>query len=873
VFIRENDWNLARFTTYGDTAPCSLADILEVSFIRNNTLETFVGEVVSIRKDMTGKEVPKWNIEGHGQGRYMKHTAISVTSSLDLDSTILTHYMNLIPNLNHTIEFTNEETIGVTGRGMMYGNDAVSDLCRNASISFYTDTGSTVHFYKGVSSTYSTSFSNLILKEKTEDITNLANTVTLYSTSYIIDGDKDQYTESTVGWSGKKKWVGDDWEDFDNQGTLTTTTITPSIGNTALIMGDYSWDPDSVARLAEIWVHRPLTSTIIMDYVKLPRFYMDYFVSGKEWAFPRPGPGIVKIYLMDSEHTLPPDTTDAYFMLETQVGRAPSPLYLEEEERTIAWSTMGGKIKDTLLFTENQGIGSISHIGIHMKQPKYSHLQRLWFDKLHFRKFIVAAAENTASISKWGERVLIPKIYSFTEENETQLAARAVKLLADITEPEESIRNLEMEGTGPVYIGGRYTFTFPDTVEAYKVREIEHRFDGYDWKTYLVLSSSEVKEPIKERAKRIQVLDSNVLSLNRQVGELQEGERVIEEYIVTGQKTGYSGVPAGDIWDGTLHIKYLRINVATGGTFTIEEITNVEQMNVDNIGVIGTINTIHYMEADTIGSIGEITSIDRMNVTTIGTINTIEHVGILSVNTISSIEEITSCGILSVNTGTIGTLELTSNLVGNQVIVSDNITDLAITSGKVGNQAILADKMYISIGGQNLIDYSGFEEPGKWLDYWGYGLLWQQSPSGAFLGTYGLSCVRSVDIMLIEHPFTIGYGDEQIYLEPSTPYILSLYVNQLDTSTVDLSIARTTGVHAVTILDDSGATVTVPGWNRIRLAFLTPSNVSEENTFRVNFYHKVGTGYNTVYLDCAQLERSQSTFSVYPSEWKPKGIK
>ncbi|RLC82991.1 MAG: hypothetical protein DRI61_00660 [Chloroflexi bacterium] len=874
VKIRMNEgWDEAVFVVQADTLSFDLGSSVSIDFVRGSySINPFIGEVIGITQYLKGKDRPaEWEITAWGKGSSMKGRRRSKFSAYTTESNIINTIMNpvvsdlavdtskVVPNNTVSYKLSSDELVW----------DAIRRFCHDHTINFFVSTGGTVHFFKGAYETLPTSFSNYVVREKNRDIMNIRNKVVLYSYGLNPRG-KDHWTESLDGWSVYS--YDTETGSWEVAGKWLRSSSYADEGDYYL---DFRTPPKAMPESPynDLWIVLDLGTTI-SDFERLCMSVRPVYTYE---VVPKVLKGKIKIYLMDSFHSSPPSYN--YALGETKTYE-PSKIDITED-KLIDWIRVILKKDD---FRDFNFSWDITHIGFFLEIDDHDRgYDGVLIDRLYIEEAFGYEYNNTTSQNNYGVWEYIPEKTLYKGVTKDYLESEAKRLVDPYAKPEESIRNLRMEGTA-VLVGRAYTFTFEDYSKEYLVNEVEHEWNGSNWYTNLILSSSEVKHPVRKRVSIIRDLSHQVRRLNNIVEDVSKTATDYSDNItiyISGQSQGLPG----SYIDGEWRIENLNITVESGGSFTIEKIDSIGVMNVDTIQNIDTIEYVGVMTVGTISNIEEITNVERMKVNVIESINRIEDCAYAQIGTITNVEEISNVAYLEVETienvenltcsnfnvtaGTIGTLKVEDSFIGTQVIHGDAIQDLTLDGVKIQDGVIAAKKLVVNIHTNNLLKYSSFEEPedawkgSYWITWPTYGF---SSTLEAFKGTvsfrYRLSTVDPY-LNVLEHTFNVGYGDEEQYIEPNSPYIFSVYGIVPQKGTIWLEAENASTIYS----DQSTLTYSFGQWKRCHLVFMTPS--SGTVVIRVKGKHADSSTYYA-YLDCIMLEKTPSTFNIYPSVWTSK---
>ena len=704
-------WNMFIGEFIESTIECNVGDDIEVKYVRgDNTYSPFTGEIVTKRDRSVGKETI-WELTAWGEGRRTRNYGVRVTRAKRLQSSIVTLIMDPLVDageLSTDIDISpdNSVTFEMTSRQYVY--DALRNFCSENTINFYTnDEEGTIHFFKGAENVYPTSFETFLTRDKVEDSSKIHNRTNL-SAEHIYREDEDYYTEATSYWGAKYQELGGGWVGHGGSPTAFTfnTLSTPTIeGNYSVMVRAQSGTGKQ-----KMWIELDLEDTIGISEIISLNFDMIPLYN-KTWYFA--GDATPRFKIRMSKVTNPSGYQDADLgqiaMVRNEIGSEESDLKSKQFKH---YSVTNTEFTETPYSDEGKSIRYIWFCFNDLSGANHKS-EGFVIDKFYINKLYSSQIDLVDSQTTFGVRELIYKDSYRGSMIVDDLNTEGTRILTPLSTPEESVREIVMEGTYPVYLGSRYTFTFEDYTKPYLVEEVIQEYDGEDWKTRLVLSSSEVKPSKKEKIRNLTDLKSDVRELKSFVGSLKKSHDGLEEIVIRDVR-GYTGIHE-DFSDyaGEIRIGQMNIKVQPGGSLGFNTIDEIEYMKViGDIENIDTINTIGYMEVNTIGAIGEITSITKMNANVIGTINTIEYAGIMNVGTITSIEEISALGILHADSiyvgemssvgilnvdylGTIGTIDYVGIMTVGTIDSIEEISSVGILN--VDNLGTIGTIEYVGI--------------------------------------------------------------------------------------------------------------------------------------------------------------------------------
>jgi len=694
----------------------SLGNECTIHWIRDSTF-TWEGQIINLTKEEVGKEW-YYKLLAHGEGRKSKWKIVDPPSGSMTEEDFIDEVMvPLIGELDWTCSgLTNTILPSKSERSKNYVYDILRRFCSGRTINFYCE-GGTFHFFKGAESTYPTTLDYLTVKERVEDISKIYNSIDLYNFDQKVFESDDYWTEEE---SDLNYWRVISSEE---SGTKDLLTQSEDENEHAIMIRS------TIDSIQNIYFECDLGVTLTSD--TLVSFNFKYtpiqdaigMFTANQFKF--------LVYLMSN--SLSPGSLPNNCLVK-DLGE------VEWKYRHLGFTSYYSEAVLKEVKTEIKGFntigtfnGTITHVVFKLDNVPQTHKMQyedsliyiypvsnkpgLIIDKMYFKCFGRCSYANTQSVSQYGVRVYLPDDETY-EGSYADGTLKAKGIIDPIAFPETSIRKLELEGTYPIHLGSQYTIDGT----GYLVEEVKHIWDGLDWKTELVLSSSEVKVPTRERITKFRDLVSEVRSLRREVNLLDTD--VIEAFDeLTSILSGRRSSTKLNYLDGTLYADNLllkaqniddltierskieNMNVGTIGIIdrideigtmnvntigSIQKIDNIIEANIETIGSLNQINTLGSANIGTIGELGQISHASRIVVDSIGTINTIDHVGIMSIDTITTIQEISDIGIMTVDKitsiGTISTIEFfyakdssidTIGYVGDLTAVNANINTIS----------------------------------------------------------------------------------------------------------------------------------------------------------------------------------------------------
>jgi hypothetical protein len=679
-------WDNAKFQFQGVDTSLPLASYVTISFLRGaDSLEAFKGEIVTRRNMKTGQDLVTWEYQAYGPFFEASKKAIAIGETVEVDTVALARYLSYTSLVGDYTKCPGE-SISIDKNDAVNVSDAIENLCKNSSISFYTSPGGTVYFFKGDYNTTSTSLSVLLSKERISSIESVKNYLRIYGVDTKYEG-TDKYTESTVGWSVKYKpdmFTG--W----TSSSLGISTYNPQEGTYSVRSKIGEGETEYAVYMARSI--DPLTLATDIG-IKVKFAIGNLYKSG--YLIPPLLAGHPRMYVLLSQYDLSnPDSFPGYIFTQWDPGEIGGVNW----DSSISWTSKNITIKDEY-GTMSPDWNVEGDYGTVLQWISFylagggAYGRNIAVDGLHFSRYAIVDVYNANTIS-YGIRQHVPSKSYYKDLSTSQLQSTGYKELSKVSEAEESVRDLILEGTSSVYLGYRYTITLDNETKSFQVKEINDEFDGSDWKTKLVLSSSPARNPIRERAQKSKEVMDEVVKLKRRANLMDEDFNNVT-FIINNPEVE---VPDYSYWNGSVSIGSFNINVASGGSFGISKIDNIGTMSANLINSIGVINTIGTANIGTIGTVGSI-SAGYMSVGTINTVGVL-NANVANISQISSIATFTA-GIVnasvlgSIGTATIGIL--TSNTISGVNSLSVGILN-ANTLGSIGT-ATITNLWSNSIGG------------------------------------------------------------------------------------------------------------------------------------------------------------------------------
>jgi len=767
-------WSHAQFRFIEDDMDLVEGDLATIDFVRPGyQYALFKGEVTEISNITEGKE-RYFEVMFDGEGRKLDWRIAQLPSSTMAEHEYIATIMSYVSGLigySTTDSLTNpvSPSRGGSGRRMVW--EALTQFCKDKTIDFMIDDmKGTVYFFHSPIGTISGSFDPILVRDRTDSIKKLKTRITLYNESNLVNEHYDWWSESTLY---IKCFTADTPAGpIDQDGTVMLLT---DLDNRP----DYCRDYSVVARGTtdnnfQVWVGItpdsiiPAVRTFNYSYIPVMSKHYKIGIGDQDKMY-------FNVYLSSSvcpDGSLPVDN-----YLKAKRGPITC-LSAGPHDKLSSITTGGWKTEHLNIYEDFETVGtwsgSIAQAIIQLTSTFYTYFggsdefyvqpvkqAGIFIDGIYFENVISYTYSVAGSESSYDIREYLPSDELYTGNLETG-SITAKSRLGDLWKPEEALRDVVIEGTQSATVGYEATFNSGGTAETYLIQEVTHEFDGDDWRTRLICSSSKAHHESSDRAIKIRNLGYAVRQLEHFANDVAGDTDILRK-----QMTAVAFAPVfpqpSDILGGTIKAEDLIFNGTIVSIGNIGTIGTIDNFSVGSITSIGTIGNIGYMENLSVGSIEVIGTadisyaiIDDINVIGIATIGIANVDNIGTINTLSAgilvagdvtVTEISNVEIMSIASATINTLNLTSQIVGNQVVVSNNIADLAITAGKIGNNAVVAENLYISYPEDNMIHNYSFEIdsnndnlPDELTISFSYGSLatWGLS-SEAFSGSQGVA--------------------------------------------------------------------------------------------------------------------------------------
>ena len=753
VKINMNNWDNADFNLDNNDSGYTLNNTVNIYFARIESPGSLVfsGEIVTKQTDSEGKSSNDYTFKAYGPiFDLKKRVCNAIPKQYTVDSAIISNIMSY-SILPYTITWSGGDTLWYNGNQPMYVSEALLNFCKDSSISYYWDyTLSKIKFFKGDVSTYSTSIPFIISKDRVEDISALANYVSLYVTSYLAYP-KESMTTSTSGWyvRYKNNTAGTIW----TIGGLYASTFHSYVGTFNLRTTAWTMRPDTETNVRDMFIFAqlPKSETLAISSNLKVNAIIQWLCVHKDFVLGLAGPPNAgcRIYLTDSNpvnwadghSSVTPSGNYVYKQFDIEAFAVGTyPVY--SCDASINWNInsdfitdkLGGLLSSTAdpqqtPYTFVGNLGTISWIAINIIQPPGIQPLPLVYPIVNnpciaiggvwLTKSGVFMGSVNDSVAQWGRRDYIANDPIYQEGDSLQLSTRIAKILSEIYKQEYSIRDMMTEGT-ICNIGGRYTFTMDDEVRDYQIKEITYNFDGDDWKNRLALASSSVKNPISDRVHKLSDISKEVSNLKRALAfDEARGDMLLTDIYRVGP---LSTQILNDL-SGNLNINQLNIDVESGGSLNINKINSIGEMHCTT-AYISTIDDIITMNVETAyitnlsdlanlnaisASINTINNVNQLNATN-ASISTISDVNQLSaitahINTIDSVNQFNADIVYIGTIGSVGQLNATNcsfdsiGSVGVLVAFGGSLANVVLNNSTLDNVILnvgTLDNFYIN---------------------------------------------------------------------------------------------------------------------------------------------------------------------------------
>jgi len=590
----------------------------------------------------------------------------------------------------------------------------LTEICKNNTLDFYLDVGDTIHIYRTVDAPNSTlsldqTLSTAIMitdSEYIRSVDRVRNTIDVFGNWSIIekDDDTDYFTEDTVG-------TGFTWSTYWYNGSSWDTADTETSIVTKLSEGDYSirHKVDRSNLFGEVDVYA-LRARVTLNPSIDPREYaylkfdiqqnLEYtnfsdfmFSEAFSWA----GFKLMTVKLFDtSGNSIWVDIEGERKHIEIPVG----------SDVDIDYAFTGGDEYQTRLMRKGWvSIDStfdwtnISTIDI-IEYTKYknilgdNHGSRcgivdVKIDKLHFDGIRAEASYgSSASMGSFGTRPYTDPIDTRGLDTDAACLKRAQDIINRLKDPEVSLRGVECFGHKDLNIGDKI-YTKTNIVDStFTITGLNHVIHGFDWKSNVMLSSSEVYE--SSRTKEIIDVDRDL-----RIRDLNDRIEMLEMKIDTGQlgPAFHSTIPipatiefnnmpfdwtsilaGATAWSTSQMTQWMTSWTSFATAVGPAAITTAGSVATGAINLLSQIiNGLFTADADGRGKFAEL-FVDEA------------HIASLAVTT-------AKIGSLAVTTAKIDSLAVTNAKIGLLAVDTAQIADAAIEEAKIANLAVTTGKI------------------------------------------------------------------------------------------------------------------------------------------------------------------------------------
>jgi hypothetical protein len=731
--VDEGEWS-SRVNVWGNEAilrsraslPVSLNQIVNVTYEQGGNVYTLIqnGLVnrIEVREEAFGKyyEYTVWGREWVGKYRITSETGTVEAATAKLQK--YCQILGLIPT------FYNMS--GVTIVPNAIGNEYIADIIDNIRTSAYTYSTDNIPFPVTINYYFKTdgnpvffvgTIGSLTLntpltyRERTEDLSNVYNQVTVWSQYHPVKDTFDLFTDSVAGsyrYWGQVSWWKRDWTSWQS---LIGDSNNKVYGNISLKTGPIPAVADCV-RLGDF----RFDSCDMEAFVRIPSNAGSLAASSLTGFFivigtslnPKSASGATSIDLK-GKIFLGPDpmetpTDDKRYIAAEVSFYATTILTWHTFSLFASEFAFKNKIKD-----EERSTITLDYVHIKIKNPKrwmagFKHTPEeftFWFDKGYLTEVAGIVVVDSESQAQYGIRELASEEIGYepkTAKRYADMIAKGKSLLRP--KPEGFYSRIEIPATiSPPTLGYYYTLVYRSTVATGLLTELRLEVREDDAPKWVLTLTSSPDYPARTKLyKKLEKLDSAVRFLLNAPGYVVTPvEGVVLPYLAAGEITasnGYLSVGYAQNFQASL-VQYI------GSIATIE---NIGSLNVDYIGYIGEIGTIgnaYFQNISRIDQIGSVGNANFQNINyvgqigAIGTIGTIDRLTAGRIDRIDRIDYLNYANIVQANITNIGALQnLTTaylNVTNIATLASATITNAYVKN--IGHISTLsADNLFVS---------------------------------------------------------------------------------------------------------------------------------------------------------------------------------
>jgi hypothetical protein len=716
--VDEGEWS-SRVNVWGNEAvlrskaslPVSLNQIVNVTYQQGSNAYTLIqnGLVnkIEIREEGFEKyyEYTVWGREWIG-----KYRISSETGSIGPAINKLQSYMNII-GLTPTFYNMSNVTIAPNAIASEYISDIIDNIRTSAytysvgipypvTINYYFKTDGNPVFFVG---TITSQVVNIPLtyRERTEDLSNVYNRVTVWSQYHPINDIFDSFTDTVQGsykYYKGKKWF---WEsDWTNWAALSGDSNNKVYGNISLKTAPI---PAQVHPGAEAVIYKDVCN--IEAFVRIPTNAGSLVASSLTGFFivigtslnPKSSSGISSLDLK-GKIFLGPDPMD---------GPGDNVRYLAAEisfyaTSILTWHTFSlfasafatkNKIKD-----EERSSITLDYVHFQIKNATIwtattGHTPEeftFWFDNGYLTEIAGTIVADSDSQAQYGIREVAPEEIGFepkTGKRYAEMVAKGKSLLRP--KPEQFYSRVEIPATiSPPTLGYYYTLIYGSTVATGLLTELRLEVREDDVPKWVLTLSSSPDYPARTKLyKKLEKLEGAVRFLLNAPGY---GITPVEGRIIPFLLASEISANSGFLSVGYMENFQADLVQYIGSIGSIGHIGSLSADYIGQIGYIGTIDNISTMNVNRIGSIGIINTIGQANFGFVGNIGSIGYIGSIdrmSVNRIDNINSISNINYAAIVQANITNLGALQNLQSAYL----NVTNMATLVSATINNAYVSN--------------------------------------------------------------------------------------------------------------------------------------------------------------------------------------